>query len=159
MTMMTPPTVTPADIVHAVLGYVGTPYVHQGRMPGHGMDCVGPLVCACWDLGLKPRSFDVRGYGPVPDGVTLRAQCDAHMQPIAWDAALPGDALLCAYRCGPPQHLGVMVAREPGRVHWVHGDGMRGSVRRARLVFDRKFFQLVQAYRIPMPAPDDEVAS
>jgi cell wall-associated NlpC family hydrolase len=134
------------------LSYVGTPYHHQGRIPGVAMDCPAPVIVACWELGLKPRSFDVMGYGREPDGATLKGYCDEHMDPISLDEAQPGDVLLTAWTFDRmrPRHLGVLVDSRPDRRYWVQAEGYRHKqVRKTRLMFGVDRMRLVQAYRVP----------
>ncbi len=141
-----------AALVARVESFVGTPTHHQGRVPGVGMDCPAPVLVACWELGLKPRSFDVTGYEPEPDGVVFKALLDEHCDPVAFDQAQPGDLMLCAWsRDGMrPRHLGVLVDATPGRMWWVHADQKRTKkVVRTRLVFGSDGMHLVQAYRVP----------
>lgn len=141
---------TRAEFVATVRSYCGTPYVRQGRVPGVGMDCPAPLICAAWALGIKPQTFDVTGYTAEPDGHTLQRLCDEHLERIDWADALPADVLLCAFRGGHPRHLGVLT--ETGeRTYWVHAnDNARHSkVHEARLVFGPHRMLLTQAYRVP----------
>ncbi|MGL5785147.1 MAG: hypothetical protein ACRCYZ_06840 [Alphaproteobacteria bacterium] len=133
-------------------GYVGTPYVHQGRVPRHGMDCVGPVICASRVHGLVPPDFDVTDYGPVPDGATLQAYCDQHMRRITPAEIGVADVLLCRFRGAHPQHLMVVVEiKADGRMYAVHSSGPAApaQVRRSVVRFDDRWFGLVQAYRIP----------
>jgi hypothetical protein len=44
---------TRADIATAARKYVGTPFKHQGRIEGLAIDCVGLVLCAGEDLGLR----------------------------------------------------------------------------------------------------------
>jgi hypothetical protein len=120
-----------------VLSYQRTPYHHQGREPGVGMDCPAPLICGAWDTGLKPRSFDVKGYARDPDGWELKRLCDAHLEPIAYADALPGDVLLTAWARErmKPRHLGILTLRGE-RTYWLQAEGYRHkTVRVCRLVF------------------------
>jgi len=135
-----------------VISYEGTPYVHQGRLPGVGMDCPAPIIVGAWDCGIKPRSFDVQGYPRSPDGHTLQRICEAHMTRLpGLEAALPGDAILCAFReSGRAQHLGIVTDATPGRMYWLQADGYRAkAVRVTRLVLGGRFLQFIAAYRVP----------
>jgi len=44
--------------------FLGTPFRHQGRTPGLGLDCVGVVVCALQALGVPVN--DRRTYKSVP---------------------------------------------------------------------------------------------
>lgn len=140
------------DWVRACLAYVGTPFVHQGRLPGVGMDCPAWMICGAWETGLKPRSFDVRGYPRMPDGQALQRICGEHLIQLPSLAdALPGDAILTSFReSGRAQHLGMLVDTTPGRMYWMQADGYREKATRVtRLALGGRFLQFVAAYRIP----------
>lgn len=96
--------VTREDIVAEARTHVGTPWVHQGRTPGHGLDCAGLVIVVARSLGLVAEDFDVNGYTPAPDGSMLR-WCDEHMQRLR-DLEL-GAVLVLATR-DQPQHLGIV---------------------------------------------------
>lgn len=52
--------------------YVGTPWRHQGRRPGAGLDCIGLVAAAYASAGLDVR--DDRTYGhPCRPGILRRA--------------------------------------------------------------------------------------
>ncbi len=96
-----------SDVVRTARTWLGTPYHHQGRLKGVGVDCAGLLIGVAHELGLS--DFDVAGYAPRPDGDSLRRLCDEHMQPIALDTARPGDVLLFRFDAHPG-HLGILTA-------------------------------------------------
>lgn len=141
-----------ADFLATVLSYEGTPYLHQGRVPGVGMDCPAPLIVGAWAHGIKPRSFDVTGYTGAPDGVTLKRLCDEHLEPIPFDQAQPADVLLTAWAREKfkPRHLGILMDANPQRRYWLQAEGYRHKkVMVSRLMFGVDGMHLVQAYRIP----------
>lgn len=138
--------------VRGCLAYVGTPFVHQGRLPGVGMDCPAWMIVRAWETGLKPRSFDVQGYPRSPDGHTLERICGEHLIRLQSLAdARPGDAILTAFReSGRAQHLGMLVDATPGRMYWMQADGYRSKTTRVtRLALGGRFLQFVAAYRVP----------
>lgn len=137
------------SIVETVLGFVGTAFHHQGRVPGVGMDCAGVPVVAMWMLGLKPRTWDVTGYPRIPDGLALKGYCDAELEPISRDEMRYGDVILVAWQGGPPQHLGVLVPYRHGGLSMVHAESLRhNQVIETRLEFSRAM-RFVAAYRMP----------
>lgn len=96
--------VSATDVVSAAREEIGTPWVHQGRLPGLALDCAGLVIVTARRLGLVPVDFDRGGYGRMPDG-TLLDVCRAHMQRMSRPslgavAVLIVDAL--------PQHLGIV---------------------------------------------------
>jgi hypothetical protein len=72
--------------------YIGTPYRHQGRTPGLGLDCAGVLVCSLQAAGVAVN--DCRTYDRVPPRDLLRDMVERHgltreeSPPIAGDVCL-----------------------------------------------------------------------
>jgi len=58
-----------AKIVTAARTCVGTPFHHQGRQPGIGLDCIGLIVIALRAIGYDVS--DRTDYSPRPDGQSL----------------------------------------------------------------------------------------
>lgn len=100
--------------------FIGTPFLHQGRQPGKGLDCVGVAFCAAWECGLKVPDF--RGYGKMPDPDKMVAEiakrCDA-----ATEGRLSGDLIVFAYRKGKAAHMAVACGE-----HIVHAYESAGGV-------------------------------
>lgn len=98
---------TADDIVAAARECLGTPFSHQDRLLGVGMDCAGVALHAVRATGVEV--LDVKGYGTTPNKGQLAAALDA--QPalerifnISDRAA--GDILLMRF-LGEPQHVGI----------------------------------------------------
>lgn len=140
-----------AAFVATVLGYCGTPYAAHQRTPGVGMDCPGPLILAARAHGLVAPDFDVNGYSLDPDGKTLRAHLDAHLERIGPDELQPADVVLAAYREELPRHLGIVTKILPdGRRYWVEAESVKFKrVVELRLVVHTRAMRIAQAYRIP----------
>ena len=90
------------DIVTAARNYLGTPFHHQARVKGVGIDCAGLLVCVARDLGLQ--HYDVQGYSRVPSGAEFERHLDANLDKIS--AIEPGCILLMAFD-SDPQHVAI----------------------------------------------------
>ena len=58
------------NLLSVARGYLGTPFHHQGRVKGVGVDCAGFLVCIAKDLGYPVEDLGV--YDHDPDPVVLR---------------------------------------------------------------------------------------
>ena len=137
---------TPADVVREAMALEGTPFHHQGRVPGLALDCAGVPIHIAKTLGLVSEDFNVTGYSPIPDGSTLKSFCDEYLVP-AIDPEV-GGVILVAWRLGPPQHLGVVVPIKNG-LAMIHAESRRArKVQMQRLAFGRAM-RLVQAYRFP----------
>lgn len=95
-------TATREQIVAAARGWLGTPFHHQGRLKGVGVDCAGVIVEVARELGIS--DVDVQGYGHRPDSRELEQLCRDHMTLIPFARSKPGDVLLITIDSAP-QHL------------------------------------------------------
>jgi hypothetical protein len=94
------------DILRTARDYLGTPWRHQGRLKGHGMDCAGLIICVAAELEL----FDcrIRTYRRQADGNTLEAACREFLDPIPLAAVRPGDILMLDDHQRYPCHLALV---------------------------------------------------
>ncbi len=53
------------EVVRLARAMIGTPYRHQGRVPGRALDCVGLLICVANAAGLED-AFDCTNYPKYP---------------------------------------------------------------------------------------------
>lgn len=98
-------TATRAQIVAEARSYIGTPYHHQGRLKGVGVDCAGIVVGINTTFSLT--SHDVKGYSPTPhQGLLQQALRDAGFTKIGIYDYEMGDCLLMRFGT-EPQHLAV----------------------------------------------------
>lgn len=95
---------TRADVVAAARGMLDTPWVHQGRLPGHALDCAGLVIAVARQLGIVAPDFEVTGYGRQPDGSMLPL-CDDLLEP-APGIEIGAVVVMAVQR--DPQHLGIV---------------------------------------------------
>jgi len=116
---MSDSTVAPSDrsgelrgeIVAMARRALGTPYRHQGRQPGRGLDCAGLVLSIGHELGLT--AFEITNYPRLPQGDRLVALAKrAGFSEVA--EAVPGD-VYCLRLVAHPQHLAI--ATERGIIH------------------------------------------
>ncbi|MBI5427255.1 MAG: C40 family peptidase [Nitrospinae bacterium] len=93
---------TRSEIVRKAREYLGTPFHHQGRAKGRGVDCVGLVVCVLRELGLEID--DCRTYPQTPDSGLLLNKLRQHLEEIPIDRAVSGDVYLMTIM-GYPQHV------------------------------------------------------
>lgn len=114
-----------AVIVEAARRHIGTPFKHQGRLPGVYLDCIGLLVCTghdvralisdCFDYGRNPNPRRLIDHMAAQlhrvSGPALQLEADAS----ALDIARPGHLLLFHYEDGQgrpafarPRHCGFL---------------------------------------------------
>jgi cell wall-associated NlpC family hydrolase len=96
----------PGDIIAAARECIGTPFWHQGRTIGVGLDCAGVAIHVAQRNGID--HFDVAGYGRTPaDGQLERTLDDQPgLQRIMLNNRKPGDLLLMRF-ASDPQHVAI----------------------------------------------------
>ncbi len=93
-------------VVDAARACLGTPFYHQGRVAGIGLDCIGLVIHAVKQVGVVVE--DQPDYGREPQGQKLHAALMNHGFEIA-DDIIAGDILLFRFN-GEPQHVGLAVS-------------------------------------------------
>ena len=113
-----------AEIVRCARTWIGTPFHHQGRLRGVGVDCAGLVIEVAREMEIA--DVDVLGYGRQPDPRAFRAALHEHLCEVAPQAALPGDVLSFAYieeqHLAIASHVGVS-----GPAAMVHADQRSGG--------------------------------
>lgn len=94
------------DILAAARECIGTPFWHQGRQVGIGLDCAGVAVHVANRIGIN--CLDVAGYGRTPVSGQLERALDEQpgLQRIFINDRQPGDLLLMRF-ASDPQHLAI----------------------------------------------------
>lgn len=100
------------EIVRQARTWLGTPFHHQGRLKGVGVDCAGLVICVAWELGIA--GHDITGYGRRPDSRELERLCREQMVEVKLSEARPGDVYLLEVDKAP-QHLAF--ATDVGLLH------------------------------------------
>lgn len=98
------------EFIAKARSYIGTPFHHQGRLPGVGLDCVGVVVCAARELGYEVH--DQVGYAKIPRGRTLIQAVEEHCDRIELATLQPGDLMLFSF-IRDPQHLVIVTEVYP----------------------------------------------
>lgn len=136
---------TRADVLRQARGWLGTPWRHQGRLRGEGVDCVGVVVGVAHALGLS--TYDLSNYRRLPVGDELMRLCDTHMQRLPLADMQPADVLLMRINRVEPQHLGI-VGDHPHGLSLIHASvGYRKCVEHR--LDDPWRARIVAAYRLP----------
>lgn len=138
-----------ADVVAEARAWIGTPYHHQARVRGVGVDCAGLVIGVARALGIVPPEMDVCGYSRRPDGTSLLAHCDCWMARVPLDALQPGDVIVIRVEADP-QHMAIVGDYLHGGLSMIHSLDRqgKGSVIEHRL--DERFRRrLVAGYAMP----------
>jgi cell wall-associated NlpC family hydrolase len=94
--------------------YLGTPFHHQAREKGVGIDCIGLLVGVAQEMGWPID--DVTDYSRDPDGKSLIANLRSQLDPVPIGEQVDGDvAVFWMVRPHLPAHVGILTKR--GVVH------------------------------------------
>lgn len=132
-------------VVAVARGWLGTPWQHQGRLPGVALDCVGLVVCAARAVGYVPQNWDVNGYSRQPDGSMLKV-CNDMMQRIPTAAMQPGDVVAVVIG-SDPQHMAIVADYRHGGLSLIHSHSIVGRVVETRMLWTRSF-RLSGAWRM-----------
>ena len=99
--------VTSTQAIEIARQYIGTPFHHQGRVKGEGIDCVGLLICVFKDIGIVPLNWDSNRYETRNDGIELHKTLLEFCYEIPLDKIRPGD-IVTIIVTESPQHLGLI---------------------------------------------------
>jgi cell wall-associated NlpC family hydrolase len=142
--------VTRMDVVAEARTWLGTPFIHQARLRGVGVDCVGLPIGVARSLGLVAPDFDVTGYPGSPDGKSLLGLADQHMTRIARADMQSGDVIVIRWEV-EPQHFGMLGDYLHGGLSMIHAMGTRDG--RGRVIEHRldksMLARFVAAYALP----------
>jgi len=138
------------QIVEAARAYIGTPFHHQARKKGVGIDCVGLLECVGRDVGLPtfgPKNYGRRGNTLEFVEGCLQATGFIKRESLDFE---PGDVLVMAM---PMRFVHVAIATDTGMVHAWNGAGSTRRKMRGRVVehhiADRWRRVLVSVWKYP----------
>lgn len=138
--------IEPARIAELARSCLGTPFRHQARVPGVGIDCAGLLVHVLDGLGLP--YIDERGYPHRPHNNLIRSILDSQpsLQPVRRSEMQAGDVLLMHLENPQPNHVAIYTGETI-----VHAYFRSAKVVEHRL--DNKWRSIIVAvYRIVRPA-------
>jgi NlpC/P60 family putative phage cell wall peptidase len=114
--------VTRQQIVSEARRWRGTPFQHQGRLRGVGVDCVGLVLCVARDLGLGDWCEDYNAYSSQPVSDAVLTECRRRLLEKTVSMTLPGD-VLCFRLPRFGTHVGIVTGCMgfPGIVHAYSG--------------------------------------
>ena len=132
------------NLIENARKYINTPFHHQGRVKGFGVDCVGLILCACKDTGINLD--DVQGYTNVPHHGLLEEQANKQLIKINIEDIQKGDILLFRF-LDDPQHVALVTEINDNNIKIIHAYSKVNKVVEHDLdkVWKKR---LVSAYRI-----------
>lgn len=128
------------QIVAAARAAIGTPFRHQGRIAGRGLDCAGLAIHCAQQAGIEV--YDESGYPRQPGGGRLEAAFAKQpgLMRVPVNDLQDGDILLMTFE-GQPQHVAIVAG-----INIIHAYEPTGKVVEHGLT---KFWRsrIVRAYR------------
>lgn len=121
---------TRADLITGARQWIGTPFAHQGRTCGAGVDCIGLVVGVVQAAGLPVD--DRRDYARTPHGGELARALADQLDRIDLADAGPGDIALIAWR-REPMHVGWLTDYVHGGLGLLHALESFGAVTEHRM--------------------------
>lgn len=94
---------TANDVIEEARSWIGTPFRHQGRIKGYGIDCVGLIYCVGKELDIMEHDMSTKkalkylGYPAIPKTPIVRQACDEYLVKIPLSDFGPGDVVLMRY--------------------------------------------------------------
>lgn len=97
----------PKQIVKTARTYIETPFKHQGRKKGIGIDCAGLIIQVAKELEYFSDDV-ITVYSRLPDGHTVKERCEKFLERLRNKNDMQaGDVVLM--RLGKfPQHVGIL---------------------------------------------------
>lgn len=97
---------TREDIVREARLWLDTPFKHQGRLLGIGVDCLGVLLGVCDQLNIYQEYTDPKDYGRMPSGKLLQTSVEKFLIPVSAINIKMGDVGIFRFQ-KEPQHIAI----------------------------------------------------
>lgn len=117
------------SIVARAREWIGTPFLHQGRKMGVGVDCAGIVVDIAKHFKYAKTYNDKRNYPKQPTGSLMSETLNDHLERVSVAEAMPGDIIHFKF-AKVPQHVGILT--DVGT--FIHADGNIGLVVETQIV-------------------------
>ena len=122
--------IEPQDVIDEARTWLGTRFLHQQAVKGHGCDCIGLIRGVAQAKGLVIdediwRRF--RNYGRVPNPAHMIEALRAHLVPVDREQIQLADILYLEWRRELPTHL-AFVGEFQGRRTLIHALAEAGHV-------------------------------
>lgn len=99
------------DFIEKCRSYIGTPFKHQARLPGVGIDCAGVIICAGKELGVDFQDLTNYSRKPRSQDIIDKLYSSGFTDVLKEDVKV-GDIGLVAYE-GNVQHIVIITELEP----------------------------------------------
>lgn len=110
-------------IIKEAESYIGTPFLHQGRLKGRGIDCANFIGNVARDAGVGDVEIP-NNYRPQEDGTAMMALLSKHLEFVPIEDRQAGDVLaLCDEALREPnipRHLAFVKEVTPATTFIIH---------------------------------------
>ncbi len=145
--------ITAKQFIDEARNWVGTPFQHQGRKKGVGVDCVGLVIGVAHELQMTEDDYN--GYSDQAFPKLMQALLDEHGIKVPTSEMRPGDVLFLRYM--EPQHLAIFTEKNT----IIHADNTTaarqayGKMGRCieHILNDRWRRRIIAVYRVPGVEP------
>lgn len=128
------------EIVQQARAWLGTPFHHQGRLQGVGVDCIGLGKGVADAIGVQLT--DILNYPRTDNGSILERELDAQFDVVAQADIEPGDILLTH---PSPQHRHIVIVTGLDPLYIIHCHLKHGVVEQR---YDHRIAgRIVKAFR------------
>lgn len=110
---------TRSEIVAEARKWLGTPYHHEARVLGHGVDCIGLVLSVANAFGMEVPNQT--GYSRTPEEDRLLAGLDYYTNRIELAEAKAGDIVVIPF-IHRMRHLAILT--DKGMIHSYEPKGM-----------------------------------
>ncbi len=122
---------TPNSILVEAREWINTPYHHQAKVKGVGVDCVGFIVGVGLNTGAllltKQQIKEYAGYGRLPNPNMMGRVMRRYLNPLPHRDLVVGNIAWLEWRAGLPMHL-ALVGELNGVPTLIHALGDVGKV-------------------------------
>jgi hypothetical protein len=105
------------EIIQITKATIGTPFVHQGRLVGQGLDCLGLLVHVLKEVGSSKANLDNLAYHKIPPKNIMLITCRQHFQEIT---ELELGAFVILEIDKNPSHIAIITDHIDGEFYITH---------------------------------------
>ncbi|HZQ25261.1 MAG TPA: NlpC/P60 family protein [Terriglobales bacterium] len=140
-------------IVECARTYVGTPFVHQGRVKGVGIDCVGLPLMVAEELGLKDKRGEPlhsrigEKYSHQPQGNLVHETVGHYINRKAKPDMKAGDVVTMRF-AGATSHAGI-IGDSPEGLTLIHAYSGEGEACVEHLLNDEWRNRIVGVFEFP----------
>ena len=114
---------TACRVIACARSWIGTPFRHQAKCKGAGVDCVQLIAAVGEEAGVMKidpaKAAPFQGYGRTPNPARMGDALRTFMVAIAADQMRQGDVAWMQWRDNLPMHLAVIGAHK-GRQTLIH---------------------------------------